>query len=169
MGNEEITPFHFIGHDIKVALDNGAYGGALILAYAAMDAMAFLSMPESQKEVHRKDFTKWVEKYMKTDSKQPYQYQGIDLYGARCGLVHRYGATSRLSDSERCNIFGYHNGSEHMYKPSVHKSLIAISWTRFINDFFGAMREFLADILKDEELKKRVDKRIAHLFHVCPV
>ena len=79
---------------------------------------------------------------MKTDSKQPYQYQGIDLWGARCAIVHIYGATSSLSDSGKCNIFSYHNGSEHMVKPSVDERFIAISWPRFINDFFGAMKKF---------------------------
>ena len=56
MNNDKLTPFHTIGHDIKVALDNGAIGGALILTYAAIDAMAFLSMPESQRDVKRDDF-----------------------------------------------------------------------------------------------------------------
>jgi hypothetical protein len=169
MGNKELTPFHTIEHDIKVALDNRAIGGALILTYAAIDAMAFLSMPESQKEVNGKDFINWVEKYMKTDSKQPYQYQGIDLWGARCGIVHRYGATSKISDSGQCKIFNYHNGSEHIYNPSVDENLVAISWPRFIKDFFGAMKEFLTDIMKDEELKKKVDKRIVDLFYVSPI
>lgn len=169
MSNEELTPFHSIGHDIKVALDNGAFAGALILTYAAIDAMAFLSMPENRREVHRLDFINWAEKYMKTDSKQPYQYRGIDIYGARCGIVHRYGATSRLSDSGQCKIFGYHNGSEHMYKPTVDENLVAISWKRFINDFFGAMREFLTDIMNDEELKEKVGRRIVELLYVSPI
>lgn len=169
MNNDKLTPFHTIGHDIKVALDNGAIGGALILAYAAIDAMAFLSMPESQRDVKRDDFINWAEKYMKTDSKQPYQYQGIDLWGARCAIVHRYGATSSLSDSGQCKIFAYHNGSEHMVKTSVDERLIAISWPRFIKDFFGAMEKFLADIMKDEELKEKVASRIVHLFYVSPI
>ncbi|MQY59833.1 MAG: hypothetical protein GH144_09575 [Clostridia bacterium] len=169
MNNDKLTPFHTIGHDIKVALDNGAIGGALILTYAAIDAMAFLSMPENKNEVQGEDFINWVEKYMKTDSKQPYQYQGIDLWGARCGIVHRYGATSSLSDSGKCNFFGYHNGSEHMVKPSVDERFIVISWPRFINDFFGAMKKFLTDIMKDEELKKKVASRIVHLFYVSPI
>jgi len=169
MGNDEWTPFHNIGHDIKVARDNGAITAALILTYAAIDAMAFLSMPENKKEVHRSDFISWVETYMKTDPKQPYQYQGIDLYGARCGIVHRCGATSRLSDSGGCKVFNYHNGSEHIYKPTIHEDLVAISYPRFINDFFGAMKKFLADIMKDEKLKKRVGNRIVNLFYVTAV
>jgi len=169
MSNEEWTPFHNIGHDIKLAIDNGAITAALILTYAAMDAMAYLSMPENKKEVHRSDFVSWVESYMKTDPEQPYQYQGIDLYGARCGLVHRYGATSRLTDSGGCKVFSYHNGSEHIYKPTIHEDLVAVSYPRFINDFFGAMKKFLADIMEDKELKKIVARRIVDLFYVIPV
>jgi len=169
MTNNEWTPFHNIGHDIHVARKYGAITAALILTYAAMDAMAYLSMPENKKEVHRADFIDWVENYMHTDPKQPYQYQGIDLYGARCALVHRYGATSRLSDSGGCKVFNYHNGSEHIYKPNIHEDLVAISYPRFINDFFGAMRVFLANIMKDKELKKRVEGRIVNLLYVAPV
>ena len=62
MNNDKLTPFHTIGYDIKVALDNGAIGGALILTYVGIDAMAFLSMPENKKEVQGEDFINWVEK-----------------------------------------------------------------------------------------------------------
>jgi hypothetical protein len=166
MKNAELSPFHIIGHDIKVALDNGASMGAVILTYAAIDAMAFLSMPEAQVEVKGKDFIWWTEKYLKADSRQPYQYRGIDLYGARCGLFHRYSATSTISDSGKCSVFGYHDGSEHIYKPVINKNVVLISWSRFVNDFFGAMKVFLKDIIDNEELKKRVDKRIDQLLHI---
>lgn len=56
-----------------------------------------------------------------------------------------------------------------MVKPSVDERLIAISWPRFIKDFFGAMEKFLADIMKDEELKEKVASRIVHLFYVSPI
>jgi len=158
-----------IGDDISVALNNGAYAGAIILTYAAIDAMSFLSMPENRKEVHRQDFIDWVEKYMRAEPSQPYQYRGIDLYGARCGIVHRYGATSRLSDRGGCNIFGYHNGPNHIYKPDKHEKLVAISWPRLIVDFFSAMDRFLGDIMIDPELKKRVESRILDLFQVSPI
>jgi len=158
-----------IGNDISVALNNGAYAGAIILTYAAIDAMSFLSMPMNQKEVQGRDFINWVEKYMRTDPNQPYQYNGIDLFGARCGIVHRYGATSRLSDSGESKIFQYHNGGNHIYKPDIHENLVAISWSRLIADFFSAMDRFLGDIMNDTALNKRVASRINHLFQVSPI
>jgi hypothetical protein len=131
--------------------------------------MAFLSMPANKKEVHRTDFINWVEKYMKTDSKQPYQYEGIDSYGARCGLVHKFGATSRLSDSGKCRVFSYINGSEHIYKPELHKDLVAISWNRFIRDFFAAMENFMTDIMEGKKLYEREKERFPYLFISTPI
>ncbi len=152
--------------DIKKTRDGGILAGSIILTFSAIDAMAFLAMPMVNKEVHRNDFINWVDKYMKTDSRQSYQYIGIDLYGARCGIVHRYGAESRLSEEGKCKKFVYHNGSEHIYRPNVEKNLVLISVRRFTQDFFKAVAGFLGDIKKDQDLKIRVDSRILNLFGI---
>jgi hypothetical protein len=152
--------------DIKKARDNGAFAGSVILTLSAIDAMAFLAMPKTQKEVHLTDYVDWTDKYIQTDSNQPYQYKGIDLYGARCGIVHRYGAISRLSEQGKCKIFVYHNGPEHIYKPRVNKEMVLISILRFTNDFFNAVRKFMQEMRKDSDLKSRVDSRILQLFRV---
>lgn len=99
-------------------------------------------MPLGQKDVEKKYYIAWVERYMKTSPNQLYQYEGIDVYGARCGIIHRYGVESRLSEQGKCKIFGYHNGSEHHYKPSVRKDMVMISILRFINDFLKAWKIF---------------------------
>lgn len=152
--------------DIKKARNAGILAGSIILTLSAIDAMAFLAMPLNQKEVHIKDYISWIEEYMKTDSLQQYQYRGIDLYGARCGIVHRYGVDSRLSEDGKCRIFSYHNGSEHIYNPIVDKDLVLISISRITNDFFKAVVNFLQDIKIDDKLKSRVDSRILRLFLV---
>jgi len=153
--------------DIKKARDNTILAGSVILTLSAIDAMSFLAMPLGQKKVHRRDYVNWVEKYMKTDPKQPYQYKGIDLYGARCGIVHRYGVKSRLSEKGQCKIFAYHNGSEHIYNPKVDGNFVLISIRRFTNDFFDAVEEFLQDMIIDKNVKSRVDSRILGLFRVA--
>ncbi len=152
--------------DIKKAKDNAVLGGSVILTYSAIDAMAFMSMPASQKEVHRQDFVAWVDRHMKTDAGQSYQYRGIDLYGARCGIVHRYGVESRLSDAGLCNIFAYHDGGDHIFNPQKHQTLILISIPRLTQDFFKAVQLFLGEMGSDPLLKARVDSRIPRMFIV---
>lgn len=150
--------------DIKKARNSGILGGAVILTLSAIDAMAYLAMPLEKKEVRRNDYIGWVDKYMKTDPKQPYRYRGVDLYGARCGIIHRYGVESRLSEQGKCKIFAYNNGSEHYYNPNKSKELVILSVKRLTNDFFEAVKKFLHEIGKDKDLKSRIDSRILKLF-----
>jgi len=156
-----------IGHDIHACLKNNAPTGAVLLTYCAIDAMSFLSMPLGQEEVTKNDFTAWVEKYMKTDPSQPYQYSGIDLYGARCGIAHNYGVKSRLSRRGECKIFAYQCASlNHSYNPNINPDMVVLGVDLFVRDFFDAVDKFLSDIEKDEELKKRVDLRLPNLFRI---
>jgi hypothetical protein len=103
-----------IGDSIKFTLDNGHIMASLILTYSSIDCMASLIMPEDQKKVKGDDFRGWIDKYMEADQDQSYQYKGIDLWGARCGLVHRYSARSDISERGDCKIFQYHNGGPHI-------------------------------------------------------
>lgn len=156
-----------IGNDIHVCLRNNAPTGAVLLTYCAMDAMAFLSMPEGQRKVMSTDFKNWVSKYMKTDPAQPYQYDKQDLWGARCGIVHTYGAKSDLSRAGKCRKIVYKpNSLNHLYDPVKHRDLLILAVDLFIRDFFDAVDSFLADIEQDEDLRKRVETRLPKLFHI---
>ena len=82
--------------------------------------------------------------------------------------MHRYGTKSRLSENGQCKIFGYHDGTEHMYDPKVRKDFVIISITRFIDDFFRAVEDFIKEFVVTPELKSRVDSRIGSLFRIIP-
>ena len=152
--------------DIKKARDNGILAGSIILTLSAIDAMAFLTMPLTQKEVQKKDYIEWIDKYMKAAPNQSYQYKGIDLYGARCGILHRYGMVSALSEKGICKVFGYHDGSEHVYNSNKDKDMVMISVKSFTNDFFTAVEKFLQEIGANKELKSKVDNRLLSLFMI---
>ena len=156
-----------IGKDIHSCLMNNAPTGAVILTYCAMDAMAFLSMPEGKQNVARSDFKEWVTKYMKTDSAQPYQYNADDLYGSRCGIVHTYGAESDLSRENRCRKIVFRlNCLKHFYEPNKEPDLVILGIDLFIRDFFDAIDKFILDIEKDANLKRRVENRLPNMFHI---
>ena len=159
-------PLFDMGESIKFNLEHGHILASLILMYSYIDAMASLIMPEKQKDVKGKDFKKWVNKYMKTDSNQPYQYQGIDIWGARCGLVHRYQPHSNLSDKGECKLFLYTSRKNHVYNPSKSENVVIISAPRMVRDFYGAMKNFMGDLLKDEKLLEKANRRFQRFFQV---
>lgn len=154
-------------NDIHVCLKNNAPTGAVLLTYCAIDAMSFLSMPLSKTKASRSDYIAWVEKYMKTDDTQPYQYRGIDLFGARCGIAHNYGVESDLSRQGKCKIFAYRpNGLKHIYDPVNHPEKVVLGVKLFIRDFYDSVDRFLVDIEKDDKLRTRVESRLPKFFSI---
>lgn len=156
-----------IGNDIHTCLKNNAPTGAILLTYCAIDAMAFLSMAEGKLKLGRSDFKNWVKKYLKTGTTQPYQYDEEDLYGARCGIVHTYGAESDLSRKNKCKKIVYKpNCLSHFYDPVQHPDLVILGVNLFIKDFYDSVDKFLIETEEDKNLKKRVESRLSSLFHI---
>ncbi len=67
----------------------------LLLLYAGIDIMAWLNRPESHPDVRRSDFIGWADKYLLPGT--GLACSAIDLYAARCSLLHSYTAESRLT------------------------------------------------------------------------
>lgn len=157
-------PFLKMGESLRLTLNTGHIMASLILMFSYIDAMASLTMPDGQKEVRGRDFISWVETYMRSGSQQ-YQYCGIDLWGARCGLLHRYSPNSRHSDAGQCKKLVYSTRHDHLYNSAQENNIVVISANLIVTDFFGAMSNFLKDILSNPEVKARVDKRFKEFFH----
>lgn len=81
---------------------------ALILLYSAIDIASWL---DSEKRSVQARFMEWVDKYLLPGSSL--KCTALDLYGARCGLVHSYSADSNLIKSGKVTRIGY------AWKPST--------------------------------------------------
>src|SRR5947207_720247 len=125
-----------IKEGIRVALTNGCYASTVILVLSGMDTMAFLAMPDGQTETTRTDFIAWAEKYIHFPCKE--QLAGIDLYGARCGMLHQHGVASKLSREGKCRMIAYMDRSvpEVIYKPHKEKDLVMVSIEALTEAFF---------------------------------
>lgn len=148
---------------IKVR-DAKAISASVIMTYIAIDTMAFLSMPLDKTKNGNKEFISWVDKYMKTDGMQTYQYSGEDMWAARCGKLHSYSAFSDYANKKSCKLYGYHDGSEHLYNPKESERLVLISANRLVNDFIAGLKAFFRDALKDKALKQKIDSRIKNVY-----
>lgn len=144
---------------IKVR-DAGAYSATIIMTYVAIDTMAFLAMPKSKKINSSKEFIGWVDKYMKTDINQSYQYDSKDMWAARCSKLHSYSPYSDFGTRNNCILYGYHDGSDHIFNPKESTRLALISVPRLVQDFAVGLKTFFEDALKDKTLKNRIDSRI---------
>ena len=155
---------------ITVALDNGCLGSAIILILSAIDAMAYLSMPEGQEDVTKADFINWADHYIRFPGDE--QLTGEELYGARCGMLHSYSVSSRMSREGKCRMIGYVDGSNPpiLFRPAVSKELVLVSLPAFKTALFQGMDQFLIDIYKNPTSKKAqvANERFKNLVHTIP-
>lgn len=155
-----------IKRDIEIALANERFRATVILIYAGMDAMAFLDMPSGQEEVTRLDFIRWTERYIRFPCKE--QLRGVDLYGARCAMLHVYGAVSRLSRVGKCRVIGYVDQSapEVRYNPSAFPNLVLVSIAALKNAFFTGIDDFLVNAFADKAKAPVMEERLRTFTHI---
>lgn len=79
----------------ELCLESDLISAALILIYSSIDAAAWLWSDPGAEDSTRKNFEAWVNEFMlpATDL----DCTATDLYGARCGLIHRLTSESILS------------------------------------------------------------------------
>src|SRR5579872_5762881 len=143
-----------IRRGIDLTIENNCLGSAVILILSAIDAMAYISMPEGQENVERKDFIAWSEKYIQFAGTE--QLSGADLYGARCAMLHSYGATSRMSRQGECRMIAYMDRSNPpiRYRPEASKELVFVSVPALRDAVFRGIDQFLIDTYKDPKSKQ---------------
>ena len=156
-----------IKRGIEVLLEQKCYGSVVILIYAGMDAMAFLSMPASQQDVTRKDFIDWAEKYIHFPCKE--QLAGLELYAARCGMLHNYSIISNLSRAGKCRELGYvvYEVPEVIYYPEKASDLVMVSITGLAEAFFRGVDRFIIDVFGDPIRAPLARKRLENLVHTA--
>ncbi|HKW53850.1 MAG TPA: hypothetical protein VJO12_09170 [Stellaceae bacterium] len=148
----------------------GATSAAIILTYVGIDVMAYLSMPAGQTSQTRSDFINWVNKYLKADSQQVYQYDGKDVYGARCAMIHTYAVEADYHQKNaEVKQFGYHDGGRHGYDPNVNADLVIIGVASLADDFKKAVMSFFDDLRTDAGMRARVAARLPKLVQVFPM
>ncbi|MFA5115726.1 MAG: hypothetical protein WC486_00390 [Candidatus Omnitrophota bacterium] len=157
-----------IKEGIKLCIDNECLGSAIILVLSGIDAMAYLSMPAEQEDVTKNDFVTWVEKYIRFPCKE--QLTGLDLYGARCAMLHSFGAVSKLSREGKCRMVGYmdKNKPEVIFNPEVSKKLVLVSVAALAEAFFRGIDKFLVDLFKNPEQAKIAEKRLNNFVQKIP-
>jgi hypothetical protein len=151
--------------EIRKCQKAGATISAVAMAYVCIDTMAFLSLPRGQDTQGRADFIRWVDTYLKGHADQQYQYRGLDVYGARCALLHAFSVDVNFHhqnpDAKR---FGYHDGGKHAYDPAVDDHLVIIGTASLLNDLIHAVLAFMEECKVNAELRERVEERLPRVL-----
>jgi len=159
-------------HSIDLCFKNRLVFSGLALLYSAMDILAWLSLPQSKNDVRRDDFMAWVDKYLLP--KANLNCSAIDIYAARCSIVHSYSSESELSRSGMAHRLCYTIGNKdpkHLQEDldSVNYDSIVVHIDTLFLALRNAVNHFKQDIESDQELAARVFGRSeTEFFTVMP-
>jgi hypothetical protein len=157
-----------IKRGIQVTIDSGCFDSAVILILSGMDSMAYLNMPAGQEDVIKSDFVAWADRYITFPCHE--QLTGLDLYGARCAMLHSFGAISKLSREGKCRLLSYMDKSipEVRYDPSVSKELVLVSVPAMAEAFYQGLDKFLVDLFANPEKAKIAEERLRNFMQKIP-
>ncbi len=88
---------------IDACMEKKAITPALVLIYSAIDTTGWLDSTEAF--TTRNDFMTWVDKYLLKS--KPLRCTALDLYAARCGLLHTFSPDSQLSSAGKARVICY--------------------------------------------------------------
>lgn len=155
-----------IRRGIEITVDNNCLGSAVILILSAIDTMGYLAMPENQQDVTKVDFINWAEKYVRFPCRE--QLSGADLYGARCAMLHTYGAQSKMSRNGECRVILWmsHAIPPIMTSPKT-PGYVMVSIPALRDALFDGIATFLVNTFRDPKSKEAelANRRLRSLVH----
>jgi hypothetical protein len=133
----------------------------MMMCYATIDILAALNRPAGQAKSTSADFRKWVRDYLLPDSHLV--CTAGDLWGARCGLLHRYTPESEDSRSGKARkllyVAGVLEDSERdTTQLDIDQYVVVVSQDLF-DALSKALQRFLDDLNSDPKLAGRVLSR----------
>lgn len=140
----------------------------LILLFSTIDILGFLNMPESKEENGGDDFQAWTAEYLSEEGRA--FATDLDLWSARCGIVHALSTKTRLTSNGRAVHVTYFWGKEEWRAgvlnadPARPPDVIALPLGGLVQAVSAGAREFIKDVLSDVEKCKTVRRRLGHSF-----
>jgi len=144
---------------------------AITLIYSGIDVAASIGRPEGQLEVAKRDFVTWAEEHMAC--KTSLGVSGLDLYAARCGVLHSSTAESNLWRRNQAIRIFYAWGNARVEEESatigkLGKSERLIHVDTLFDAFTSGLADFIVSVDKDEERKALALSRASSMFANVP-
>jgi hypothetical protein len=159
---------HGIRASIRSAIEQGHIGAAIILIFAAIDAMANLDRPSSEPFSRPDDFLRWAERYFRVDGET--QITPKEWLAARNAIVHTYGVYSRRHDTAGVRVLLWAVGAipPVRYNPAVQPDYVVVDVLAMRDALFAGMDRFLIEAFADTSRRALMEQRLQELIMEVP-
>ncbi len=154
---------------IRSVLKNKSYRSAVMLILTGIDTMAYLSMPANKKTQDCHDFIEWADRYILFEGKE--KLTGLELYIARCVILHSYSDYSGIMSSGNCREIEYtdqSNSDAIEYNPVASGKLVRVSVNALSGAFFNGADRFFDYLFSNKEKALVAEKRLDELMLKFP-
>lgn len=133
----------------------------LSLIYTVIDSISWLGYGDKE-ESSKKRFVQWVDKYLHPRIKD--NCSAIDLYSARCSILHGLSWESELSKNHKAKRIVYSLGRNTESSSQLDKELFSQDFVASVHidalivSLKNAVNAFFADAEDNEELRNRIKK-----------
>ncbi len=133
---------------------------SLVLLYTAIDVVA--SLERRHDEGTRASFTRWVDSYLL--NRRSLGCTPLELYAARCGVLHTFTAESDLSRAGKTRevVYAWGNQKKEDLQEAIrltNRDWVALHVGDLIDAFREALLLYVEEIEKDPGRQKLVEKR----------
>ena len=138
---------------------------ALTLIYSTIDSLSWLAYGDIGG--NKVQFTKWVDEYM--DNEKLLDITSLDLYSARCAIIHTLTPNSKRSNKKEASVLCYAWGDANrsLGEKSIEKSGINGLKIIHINDLFESLKIGTLKFTKNDNLNKNtLDRMTQHYTNI---
>jgi hypothetical protein len=141
---------------IKLCIEAKLINSALVLLYCGIDTASSLDLTYDKQSVHMR-YTKWCETYMFKDTS--FDFTALELYAARCGVIHETSVESTLSAQGKARRIIYAWGDSkvdtlrEMSKLAQIKDYVAVQFEDLVQAYENGLNGFVASLRSNEERK----------------
>ena len=153
---------------IELCLKNKLQIPTLSLIYNGIDTFSWLAYGDIGV---KERYTRWIKEWMYKNRKL--SADPVDLYAARCSILHTLTPYSKLSDEKKAKIICYSWGDADVekLKAAIEKIRPGEASSVHIDELYELFKEgvikFTNALESDKELAKQVDERLAkHYSHL---
>ena len=151
---------------IRACIGAKSVVSALTLIYSAIDALAALTRDSVKTRATRREFTDWVDRYLLQELTG--DLTAIDIYGARCGVVHTYSRDSELAREGKAKLLVYKWREGHRPDDPIleeqSRTATVVEIETLAEALERAVESFEQAVLTDEALRGRVERNVKNLL-----
>jgi hypothetical protein len=138
---------------IHLCFDHGQPEACLALVYSAIDTFVFLGAKEQDKKATRRSFLDWANTYLVgrlTDIFDLNPVTAMDLYAARCGILHTSTSESDLGNKgQALEVFYRYREHQAIRLPALVVPFIALEVEALCAAFEEGAQLFIGDLKGD--------------------